>query len=235
MSDPQPQKVQSSLANPQVLAALIGGVVTLAAALLGVLPSIINRPPESTAVIVVTATPLPATALELAVTPLPPTDVPATTESVALVPSATFFPPTATIPPTAIPATPIPPTPIPPTTAPAQPANVLFIWDDVSFTVVNRDNRGLSFANIIFRSSDGSFDARAWGSSLPSGYCLRLRDATVGQRQPPAECGGHIYSLLEIGASAIFWRSADSFDVLQNGQVIVTCPVAAGRCEVFVG
>jgi hypothetical protein len=229
MSDPQPQKIQSSFTNPQVMAAIIGGVVTLVAAILGVLPNVINRPPESTAVIVVTATPLPATALELAATPLPP---PAATEAVALVASATFVPPTA------IPATPIPPTAAQPTAIPAQPANALFIWDDVSFTAINTGGGTLSLVGVTFSSGRGFWDARDWGPSLynsvPPRDCLRLRDASAGQRNPPAECAD-LYGLILVGTTALFWRSADSFDVLRNSQVIATCPVAAGRCEVFVG
>jgi hypothetical protein len=239
MSNQQPLKAQSSLTNPQVIAAIIGGVVTLAAAILGVLPNIINRPPQATAVIVVTATPLPATPLELTATPLPPTDVPPSAEIVAVVPSATVVPPTATpIPPTVIPATPILPTSVPPPTILAQPANALFIWDDVSFTAINTGGSRLSLVGVTFSSGRGFWDARDWGPSLynsvPPRDCLRLRDSTAGQRNPPAECAD-LYGLILIGTSAIFWRSADSFDVLRNGRVIATCPVSAERCEVYIG
>jgi hypothetical protein len=241
-NEPQPQKLQSSLSNPQVLTAIIGGIVTLIAAILGFLPNVLNRPPAATAVIVVTATLPPPTATLVEPT-TPPTSVPViaiepTDEPAVVVPTATPIPPTATlIPPTAtpIPPTPIPPTPVPPTTAPVQPANALLLWDNVSFTALNIGGSGLMFGNVVFRSTGGSFDARVWGSALPSGYCLRLRDATVGPRQPPAECGGNLYSLLEVGGSALFWRNTDTFDVVLNGQVIATCPVAAGRCEVYIG
>ncbi len=239
MSDEQPLKAQSSLTNPQVIAAIIGGIVTLVAAILGVLPSIMNRPAEATAVIVVTATLLPATPLEMTATPLPPSDAPPTAEAVAVVPSATLVPPTfTTIPPTAIPATLIPPTPVPPTAIPAQPANALFIWDDVSFTAINIGGGTLSLVGVTFSSGHGFWDARDWGpslyNSLPPRDCLRLRDSTAGQRNPPSECAD-LYGLILVGASALFWRSVDSFDVIRNGQGIATCPVAAGRCEVYIG
>jgi hypothetical protein len=234
-NEQQPQKVQSSFTNPQVITAVIGGVVTLVAAILGILPSVLNRPAPATAVIVVTATAMPTMGIVLEPT-LPPTDVPAQPTTEAIVPVVTDIPPTP-LPPaaTSIPATPIPPTPIPPTSAPAQPANALFLWDNDSFTVLNQGGGSLSFANVTFRSVSGSFDARAWGSALPSGYCLRLRNAAVGQRQPPAECGGNLYSLLEVSGSALFWRSVETFDVVLNGQTIATCPIAAGRCPVYIG
>lgn len=234
-NDPQPQKVQSSFTNPQVITAIIGGVVTLLAAVLGFLPAVLNRPPEATAVIVVTATPIHTTiALVEATSPL--TAVPATQAQ----PTPEVVVPTTVIEPTSIPAspippTPIPPTPVPPTSAPSQPANALLLWDDVSFTALNQSGGGLFFGNVIFRSASGSFDARVWGSSLPSGYCLRLRDVAAGQRQPPSECGGNLYSLLEVSGSSFFWRGVDTFDVVLSGQVIATCPVAAGRCGVYVG
>ncbi len=230
-NDPQPQKAQSSFTNPQVITAIIGGVVTLVAAILGILPSVLNRAPEATAVIIVTATSMPTTFVEATSPPASaPTDVPATQAQ----PTTEAIVPTA-IPPTAIPPTPIPPSPVPPTNAPSQPANALLIWDEVSFTALNQGGGGLSFGSVTFRSAGGSFDGRAWGSSLPSGYCLRLRDAAVGSRQPPAECGGNLYSLLEVSGSALFWRGVDSFDVVQNGQVIATCAVSAGRCGVHIG
>lgn len=219
MSDPQPSKAQSSLTNPQVLTAIIGGVVTLIAAILGFLPSVLNRPPEATAVIVVTATSAPPTAAVIEPTlPSAPTDVPATdiapaTEAVVVIPTSA-----------------------PPTETPA--ANVLLLWDDVSFTAINIGGGTLSLVGVTFSSAGGFWDARDWGPSLynsvPSRDCLRLRDATAGQRNPPRECS-NLYGLILVGAPAIFWRGGDSFDVLRDGQVAATCPVAAGRCEVYIG
>jgi hypothetical protein len=142
------------------------------------------------------------------------------------------------IPPTSIPATPIPPTPVPPTAIPAQPANTLFLWDDVSFTAINIGGETLSLVGVTFSNGRSFWDARDWGPSLyntvPPRDCLRLRDATAGQRNPPAECAD-LYGLILVGTSAIFWRSGDSFAVMRNGQVVATCPAAMGRCEVYIG
>jgi hypothetical protein len=121
---------------------------------------------------------------------------------------------------------------------PAQPANALFMWDDVSFTAINVGGGTLSLVGVTFNSARGFWDARDWGpslyNSLPSRDCLRLRDAAAGQRNPPGECGD-LYGLILVGASAIFWRGVDTFDILRDGQAIATCPVAAGRCEVVIG
>ena len=240
-NNPQPPKAQSAITNPQVITAIIGGIVTLVAAIIGFLPTVLNRAAQPTAVIVITATLPPATAtlFEPATLPtnVPPTDIPI----IVIELTATPVPPSATpIPPTPIPptATSIPPTPIPPTPIPAQPANALFMWDDVSFTAINIGAGSLSLVGVTFDSSRGFWDARDWGPSLynsvPQRDCLRLRDSTAGQRNPPSECGD-LYGLILVGPSAIFWRGADSFDVVRDGQVIATCPSAAGRCEVYIG
>ena len=96
----------------------------------------------------------------------------------------------------------------------------------------------LSLVGVTFNSGRGFWDARDWGPSLynsvPPRDCLRLRDSSAGQRNPPRECAD-LYGLILVGSPALFWRSADTFDVLRSGQVIASCPVAAGRCEVYIG
>lgn len=216
MSDHLPPKKQGVLSNPQILAAVIGGIVTITTAFLGVLPQLLNRGAQPTAITIVTASPLPPTS----VLPSPtaaPTDIPAATQ------------------PTVQATVELIATSIPPTVPMSQPTNVLLLYDSVSFTIVNQSSLSLSFSTISFTSTSAAFSGSSWGSSVPSGYCLRLRDATVGQRQPPAECNGNIYSFLEVGGGAMFWRGVDSFDVSQNGQRIATCLVSVGRCEIYVG
>ncbi|MBI5666804.1 MAG: hypothetical protein HZC41_02250 [Chloroflexi bacterium] len=241
MSEQPPVPPNTALSNPQVIAAIIGGIVTVVVAIVGIVPAIINS--QRATPVVVTATPVPLTTV--AVVLLPP-------------PTATLVAPSATVPPTSaqVELTPIvyssptteavQPTPIFPsaTATPAAPpvqtgpTNVLLMYDDVSFTMLNQDTRTLSFEGVAFRSSAGEWEARRWGpsiyNSLKAGMCLRLRDASVGQRQPPAPCVNKIYGLQEVGTPAIFWRNVERFDVVRNGQVIATCAVADQQCAIAV-
>jgi hypothetical protein len=216
MSDHLPPKKQGVLSNPQILAAVIGGIVTITTAFVGVLPQLLNRSAQPTEVTIVTVSP-PPTNIVLPTFSAAPTDIPAAAQ------------------PTVQPTVELIATSIPPTALASQPANVLLLYDSVSFTIVNQSSVSLSFSNISFTSTSAAFDGSSWGSSVPSGYCLRLRDATVGQRQPPSECNGNIYSFLEVGGGAIFWRGVDSFEVMQDRQRIAICSVAAERCEIYVG
>jgi hypothetical protein len=234
MSD---QKPESLLKNPQIIAALIGGIITLIVAIVGILPALLNnKEPKPQVVIIASPVPTTATAIpivatldELGVTAfenmptattVPVTDVPNPTE--------TTIPPTNTAEPS---STPIPaqPTAVP---------NVLLMYDDVSFTLLNQAGSTISLEGIIFRSNGGQWEARKWGpsvyNSLPADKCLRLRDSTVGNRQPPAPCRNQIYGLIEVGNSAFFWIGVDSFDVVYNDLVIATCKVSDQNCAIAV-
>jgi hypothetical protein len=251
MTEQLPPKSDPLLKNPQVLAAIIGGFFTLMVAILSIVPTLMsNRAPEPTpTVIIVTATSVPATAVVQANS----TDLP-TTEPTRV---NTSVPPTSMaenmqVPPTAAPSefiptqtslptdTPPQPTALPvlPTSTPAPPGNVLLLYDDVSFTVRNQDSRTLSLEGVVFRSASGEWEARRWGpsiyNSVPAGKCLRLRDATVGQRQPPSGCVNNIYALMEVGTTAFFWLGVDQFDVVRDGAVIATCATVDQSCLIYL-
>jgi hypothetical protein len=217
--------------------------------------------------IVITATPIPPSntpiSIVIAVTAIPPSDTPipsaipaSDTPLPSVIPAtATENPPTSvpteiTVvpssmvtlepPPTSLPI--IPTTESPPVVAQAsQPPNVRLMYDGVSFTLLNESGHVLSLEGVHFRGGGKEWDARSWGPSiyvsLPAGWCLRLRDAAAGQRQPPAPCQNKIYGLIEVGSTAFFWRDVASFEVVQNGNVIATCTAedGSGECEVYVG
>ncbi len=258
MSDPTPPKPEPLLKNPQVVAAIIGGVITLVVAIVGVLPVLLNKsaPTPQPIVLLVTATPVPATDAPTVIpntpvpvaataipvdTSIPPTLLPIATQALQQVEAVTQLPPTFTpaqantpIPPTSTTAAPSP-APILPTAVP----NVLLLYDDVSFTLANQSGGKLSLEGVTFHSDRGDWDARRWGpsvyNSLPAGKCLRLKNAGVGNRQPPAPCTNSIYGLIEVGATAQFWAGVDSFQVLYNGQVIATCMVSSRSCPIAIG
>lgn len=242
MSEQAPRR-DSALSNPQVVAAIIGGIVTVVVAVVSIIPAIITTQHETP--IVVTATPPPVTTVALVLpdvlpsaTPVVPTTEPAvpTSAQVQLTPIVFPSPTTETELPTPI----FPPTAAAPETPPTQAAasNVLLMYDGASFTVLNQDTRSLSLEGVFFRSSAGEWEARRWGpglyNRLPAGRCLRLRDASVGQRNPPAPCVNKIYGLQEVGTPAMFWRNVERFDVVRNEQVIASCVVADQQCSIYI-
>ncbi len=218
------QKPESLLKNPQIIATIIGGIITLIVAVVGILPALLNNKEPAPQVVIV-ASPVPATAT---VFPTAAAPEEATATTVEILPTAA-----ATIAPT----TPPEPTQTPAERATAVP-NVLLMVDDVSFTVLNQSGRTLSLEGIVFRSSGGEWDARKWGpsvyNSLPAGKCLRLRDAASGNRQPPAACGSQLYGLQLVGNSAFFWIGVQSFDVVYNDLVIATCVISDQSCAIAV-
>jgi hypothetical protein len=224
----EPEKSGSQWLSPGNVVAIVGAVATLLAAVIGVLPNLLGRDePAAIVPIVVTATPQPPTA-----TPEMPTATPQPPTATPEPPTATPEPPTTTPePPT---ATPEPPTATP---QPAAAPNVVLYYDDVSFTVRNISGGTLSLAGVRLEGGSAAWDASMWGARvhdrLPNGQCLRLRDATVGQRQPPQPCVNNIFGLMEVGRGAIFWRGG-SFSVLQNGAILATCALEAGECAVYV-
>lgn len=202
--------------HPQIVAALITGIISIVVAVVGIIPALLEddaeAPPPTVAVVVLSSpiTPPPDT-------PVAPTVAP-TDHPVAAVTSLPVLPVTPvtgeTIPPTLEGATP--------------PPNAVLIWDQDAFNVVNESGARLSLARVRFRAvGDRSVRWRAedWGpvhETLPDGQCLRLRDAAVGRRNPPPECAGNrLYALLEVAESVIFWRAG--FTVERDDVVLATC------------
>lgn len=228
----------SALSNPQVMTALITGVVTVAVALIGIVPTLVqaNQPtptltathtPTHTATF--TATIAPPT--ETAVPETPPTDTPAPTQV-----EPTQVEPTAITLPTTTPEPTAAPTEVVPTAQTnANPPNVLLIYDGAAFTVLNTSGGTLSLQGVRFRSSSGNFNSVGWANNnrLPDGTCLRLRDAAAGNRQPPRECQNLLSLLLETGKS-LFWLGSSSFDVVKRGETLATCATDTDRCAVYI-
>ncbi len=187
-----------------------------------------------------TATQPPTATLTLTRTIPPPTASPTVEPTRTTPPTATLMP-TATLEPT-VAATALLPTAtatntsVPPTRTP-QPANALLIYDDAAFTIHNQSGGPLSLEGVIFRSSNGNWDARSWGASLyttlPANDCLRLRDVAAGNRQPPPVCGD-LYGLQIVGPSVHFWRNVETFEVVRSGIVIAVCATAESTCPIFI-
>jgi|GEM_PF-2953958 len=262
--DPKPsveiEHKTSEWRSPHVVLPIVAAMTTIFVAIIGVIPALIeaNKPPALTPtpiVIAITATAqptntsIPALAVSTDVPAAPPTNTP------------TDLPPTDT--PTDLPATAVPtlvstdlpatlaptlaPTDTPPTSAPTDPVivdaaptvapNVTLFYDQDSFTILNGSGSRISLDGLVFRGETVAWDIAPFGGlmkALPNNKCLRLRDATVGNRTPPSECGSQMYGFLEIGPTAIFWRGTQ-FEVVHDDNVIATCEVAAKTCPIYVG
>lgn len=232
-TSPSTSNPNTSWSNPQVIIALITGLVSVLVTVIGVLPNLINAneataTPTAMAVVLIVAT---ATDV-----PLLPTSTPeAQTVSTDSPTAAPTTQPTSepTTQPTAEPTTEAP-TEAPAATNSPSP-NVLLIYDNVSFSLVNTSGRRLSLANVTFQSGSRIWEALAWANHrrIPNGNCLRIRDASAGNRNPPGECS-ELLSLLLIGKTVMFWTEADTFDVLQGSTVIATCTTDTDRCAIYV-
>lgn len=211
--------------SPPVIGAIISSTVAI---MLFLVPRLLDN---------ATSTPIPTTTStsdEIAVVVQPEaTHVEEESNQVASVPATdtpvlTSTPPQATL-------TQAPTVTLTQTLAP--PDNVLLLFDDVAFTLYNQSGRTLSLNDVRFQSAIGGWDAVQWGdnlaSALPEDNCLRLRDATSGERQPPAVCG-NLYGFQLVGSTALFWLEVESFEVLNGDVVIATCLTTTETCSIYI-
>jgi len=224
--------MKNTLNSPQVVAALITSTVAIVLALA---PTLLNNPATSSP----TETPAPITVVDESIAEHP-TNEPIATATTVTVSTSTDEPmPSETpsiLPTTTYTLTPIPTeTLVPPTEPP--PANVLLVYDDVSFTIYNQSAQTLSVNDLQFHSSTASWDAIKWGESLASNFpannCLRIRDVNSGNQQPPSFCGT-LLGLQLVDTSLLFWINTDEFEVRHNGTPIATCSTANESCAIFV-
>lgn len=220
-SAPEP-KNNAVLSNPQILIAVITGIVSVVVAIVGITPQLAKNNEA-------THTPTPLAGLVVTFTHTPP---------------ASTITPTPTIGATSAPQS-VDPSPEPSrtptpsaTSAPveAQAPNVRFFHNNRSFTALNLSSRRISLNEVVFTGGDGRWAASDWGpvyQTMNSGDCLRMRDQNSNQQNPPSECG-NLLGLVLVGDSAIFWRDDDGFTVSQNGTILATCPQDVEICDVFI-
>lgn len=227
----QPAPPSRVFGHPQIIAALITGMISIVVALVGIIPALMDDDETPTPTVAAaalfspTAEPSPL---------LAPTDTPVDLPTV--VPTSQPAAAVTSLP--VLPVTPVTGETIPPTVEGATlPPNAMLIWDQDAFNVVNESGARMSLARVRFRAlSDRGVRWRAedWGTvheTLPDGQCLRLRDASVGRRNPPPECAGdRLYALFEVGPTVIFWPAG--FTVERDDIVLATC--TSSPCEVYV-
>lgn len=248
---PPPPKLTQ---NPQIMAALITGFISLMVAIVGIVPALVEAakddptptPPPAAAIV---ATSMPTNTLIAQVLP---------TETPLPAPTETSVPPTATTEPVSQPnivpvgatstslpvigSSPVPADPQPtadtsasvPVETTVQEPNVRMFFDNRSFTIRNQGGGRKSLTGVSFYSDEGRWDASQWGpihEKLTNKDCLRMRDVNTGQQSPPSECQD-LLALLLVGPEVIFWRDADGFRVARNGVEIGVCTVSP--CDLYL-
>jgi hypothetical protein len=253
-----PTPPRRALSDPQILAAIITGVVSVIVAVLGIVPVVISSMPKPTVTPSYTPTSLATTVLAIIPTSTGTEIVASSTSAPTLVPASATpttststplpqFGATTTTSASATPSTepvmvvtvptlaPTTTTPVP--TQPTLESNLLLMFDEVSFTAINTSGRTLSLEGVAFVSDSGRWDAIGWGGNvhdrLPDDNCLRLRDLAASPRNPPGECKT-LFGLMVVGEQVLFWRDVESFEVVRNGDVIATCATSAAACEVLI-
>jgi hypothetical protein len=244
---PPPQKLTQ---NPQIMAALITGFISLMVAIVGIVPALVEASKDD-------PTPTPPPAAALVATSAPTNTLVAQVEPTAA-PTSTPVPPTATTEPvgqpnivpvgstsTSLPvigSSPVPadPQPTADTSAStsnetvAQEPNIRMFFDNRSFTIRNQGGGKKSLTGVSFYSDEGRWDASQWGlihEKLTNKDCLRMRDVSTGQQNPPSECQD-LLALLLVGPEVIFWRDADGFRVARNGVEIGVYTVSP--CDLYL-
>ncbi len=146
-------------------------------------------------------------------------------------------------------------TPIPVSSTPQHPTpdgseNVLMVYDDNEVWVINQSNTPLSLSGVTFKrlSDQGEFTAEfaaeIWGvvaskpiSALPPEGCFGVFVDSFTQPDECTSTWGYIQASMTSGLRRQFWRyqsGNNKFQMFQNDQVVHTCMIADGRCELHL-
>lgn len=238
---PPPPKLTQ---QPQIMAALITGIISLLVAIVGIIPALVEAAkddptptPPPAAAIVATSAPTNTDVAPVDPTLAPPTDAPVSQPNIVPVgATSTSLPVMGDTP---VPADPQPTADTGASTsdnAAAQEPNLRIYFDNASFTIRNQSGNRRMLTDVSFYSDDARWNASQWGlihQDFKKQKCLRLRDASLGPRNPPSECAGNnLLSLMEVGTPVIFWRDADGFRVERNGVEIGTCTTSP--CDLYL-
>lgn len=123
-------------------------------------------------------------------------------------------------------------------------ANIIMIYDDNDFTMVNHVGRTLDLTQVTFQSSDGaaSLPATRWRNSLATGECVQIWSVQRGTAKEWPECSQTHWFSTTIRTNEHFWtelNGVSEFSMSVNGEVMKTCPAALFgaepvRCEFYL-
>lgn len=126
--------------------------------------------------------------------------------------------------------------------------DVMLIYDDSSFTLINRsadtvDVSGITFVQTKTDGSQLSFRSDQWTNgtrpvwSLTAGDCFQLWQLNQPELPVPEDCTLR-HAWRAVAAPRWFWLSdaaGAAFEVRRDADVLATCPVDAGLCQVDLG
>ena len=119
--------------------------------------------------------------------------------------------------------------------------NVILIYDDNDFTLVNKTGAALNLAGLNFNALDGSpasLAATRWSNSLRDKQCVQVWSISRNGPKGLDDCSAIQNWLVTHNTGEHFWTGEGGtthFNVTQNGIERVTCAVAnPGRCEFYV-
>lgn len=119
--------------------------------------------------------------------------------------------------------------------------NVILIYDDNDFTLVNQTGAQLTLAGLSFNALDGasaSLAATRWANILRVNQCVQVWSVGRNGSKGMDECDTIQNWLVTTNPGEHFWTGEGGttrFNVTQNGVERVSCPVAnPGRCEFYV-
>ncbi|MBZ0298754.1 MAG: PASTA domain-containing protein [Anaerolineae bacterium] len=119
--------------------------------------------------------------------------------------------------------------------------NMLLIYDDNDFTLINQTGGSIDLSGISLRALDGSgasFAASRWGATLREDRCAQVWSVNRNGPKGLDECDYIEHWLSTTNGGEHFWTGAGGatrFAVLQNGIERVQCPVAnPGHCEFYL-
>ncbi len=113
---------------------------------------------------------------------------------------------------------------------------ITLLYNPNSFTLVNSSGQNLDLSGLRMTDGTRTFSALTWnsvmrGASLwwfPTGDCLQVWEFGASTQPKPSTCAAR-QGWTTVQAGQVFWRGS-TFQVINNGQVVTDCEVAAGQC-----
>jgi hypothetical protein len=123
-------------------------------------------------------------------------------------------------------------------------ANVIMLYDDNDFTLINQVGRTLDLTQIRFRSADeaASLEATRWRSTVDSGDCLQVWAIARNSPKGIEGCDTIHWFTTTLNTTEHFWTELNGvteFSMTINGETQITCPAALfgaepARCAFFL-
>jgi uncharacterized protein YkwD len=117
-------------------------------------------------------------------------------------------------------------------------ADVALIYDNQSLGVLNVSGGALNLTGLAFSGGETRLPITRWDtewldvplSAFPAGDCLQIWSYDQNDPGKPAGCH-YVRSSIYVAPDELFWHNGD-FQVLWQGDPLLTCAVGAGRCEI---